>query len=127
MTNEAKRIYENKDGTPQTPIGNAYRRAFLLTLTALIAVVGVASWLFWRSTFNPLMRRSQPIGTASEPPLASTQQTAIENDSAATPSETALAPIQLSPQRMQSIGVKVGTVESKNIKDEIRFYGNVQP
>ena len=127
MTNEAKRIYENKDGRPQTPIGNAYRRAFLLTLTALIAVVGVASWLFWRSTFNPLMRRSQPIGTASEPPLASTQQTAIENDSAATPSETALAPIQLSPQRMQSIGVKVGTVESKNIKDEIRFYGNVQP
>ena len=41
-------------------------------------------------------------------------------------SDTPLAPIQLSPQRMQSIGVKVGTVESKVISDEIRSYGNVQ-
>lgn len=127
MTDETKRIHENKDATPQTRIGNAYRRAFLLTLTALIVVAGVAGWLFWRSTVNPLTRRSQPTGAASDPSRASPQQTQPDNDSAATPSETPLAPIQLSPQRMQSIGVKVGTVESKNINDEIRFYGNVQP
>jgi Cu(I)/Ag(I) efflux system membrane fusion protein/cobalt-zinc-cadmium efflux system membrane fusion protein len=46
--------------------------------------------------------------------------------SEAPPTETPVAPIQLSPQRMQSIGVTIGTVESKPVNDEIRFYGNVQ-
>ena len=37
-----------------------YRRAFLLTLVAFIAVAGVAAWLWWRSPFNPMTRRGQP-------------------------------------------------------------------
>ncbi|MGH9608538.1 MAG: efflux RND transporter periplasmic adaptor subunit, partial [Bryobacteraceae bacterium] len=37
-----------------------------------------------------------------------------------------LAPLQLSPQRMQSIGVRVGTVQSKQIHDDIRATGIVQ-
>jgi len=37
-----------------------------------------------------------------------------------------LVPIQLTPQRMQSIGVQIGKVESKPVNDELRFYGNVQ-
>src|SRR5207245_10647714 len=37
------------------------------------------------------------------------------------------AAIQLWPRRMESIGVKIGTVESKTSNDEIRLYGNVQP
>src|SRR4029077_20600267 len=40
--------------------------------------------------------------------------------------ETPLAPIQLSPQRMQSIGIVLGKVESKSVNAELRFYGNVQ-
>ena len=39
--------------------------------------------------------------------------------------QTHLAPIQLTPQRMQSIGVKFGTVAYKNVSDEIRVTGNV--
>jgi len=42
-------------------------------------------------------------------------------------SETPLNPIQLSPQRMQSIGVQIGKVQSKIVSDELRFYGNVEP
>ena len=34
-------------------------------------------------------------------------------------------PIQISPQRLQSIGVKIGTVERKPVEDEIRATGNV--
>jgi Cu(I)/Ag(I) efflux system membrane fusion protein/cobalt-zinc-cadmium efflux system membrane fusion protein len=37
-----------------------------------------------------------------------------------------LAPIQLTPQRMQSIGVVLGKVESKSVTSDLRFYGNVQ-
>jgi len=40
--------------------------------------------------------------------------------------EAPLNPIQLSPQRMQSIGIQVGQVQSKAVSDELRFYGNVQ-
>src|SRR5258708_36135257 len=40
--------------------------------------------------------------------------------------ETPLATIQLTPQRMQSIGIVLGKVESKQVNSELRFYGNVQ-
>ncbi len=43
----------------------------------------------------------------------------------AKPPETPLQPIQLSPERMQSIGVTFGKVEMLNIADEIRATGNV--
>src|SRR5437667_11634962 len=41
------------------------------------------------------------------------------------PHEVALVPIQLSPERLQSIGVRMGHVESKIVDDEIRVTGNV--
>jgi Barrel-sandwich domain of CusB or HlyD membrane-fusion/YtkA-like len=40
--------------------------------------------------------------------------------------ETPLAPVQLTPQRLQSIGVETGTVEMKNVADEIRTVGDVE-
>ncbi len=39
--------------------------------------------------------------------------------------EAPLVPIQISPQRLQSIGVKTGVVERKRVEDEIRATGNV--
>jgi RND family efflux transporter MFP subunit len=39
--------------------------------------------------------------------------------------EAALVPIQLTPERMQSIGVKTGTVEYKMLSDDIRATGTV--
>ena len=42
-----------------------YRRAFLLTMIAFIAVAGVAGWLWWRSPFNPITRNKQPTAAAS--------------------------------------------------------------
>jgi RND family efflux transporter MFP subunit len=41
-------------------------------------------------------------------------------------SEPNLAPVTLSPQRMQSIGVKTGVVEFRPIRDEIRTVGNIE-
>lgn len=114
----------------QPAAGDKYRRAFLLTLVALIAVVTAAGWLWWRSPVNPIVRRVQPASTASaatEPSQTTAPATAPSYDSASPPSETLVAPVQFSPQRMQSIGVKIGKVESKTLNDEIRSYGNVQP
>src|SRR5438105_11786749 len=97
-----------------------YRLAFLLTLIAFIAVAGVAAWLWWRSPLNPITRSKQPIVAASigsETSQPTTEATVSADGFVATQADTPLAPIQLSPQRMQSIGVKIGTVESKVISD----------
>ena len=41
-------------------------------------------------------------------------------------SEPKLAPVTLTPQRMQSIGVKTGVVERRKVQHEIRTVGNVE-
>jgi RND family efflux transporter MFP subunit len=45
---------------------------------------------------------------------------------AAPASEPNLAPVTLTPQRMQSIGVKTGVVEFRPVRDEIRTVGNIE-
>ena len=104
--------------------GEKYRRAFLLTLVALILVIGGASWMWWNSPFNPMHRVQQAAMTGTDLSQTPAQ---IAAESVAPSLDAQLAPIQLSPQRMQSIGVKIGTVESKTLSDEIRSYGTVQP
>ena len=48
------------------------------------------------------------------------------SEAAAQTAEPALAPLTLTPQRMQSIGVKTGAVERRQVEDEIRTVGNVE-
>ena len=91
--------------------GEKYRRAFLFTLIAFIAVAGVAGWLWWRSPFNPMTGKMQPAvaaGGTSETSQSAAEPTASEDGSTASQADTPVAPIQLSPQRMQSIGVEIG-------------------
>src|SRR6267154_4122584 len=92
-----------------------YRRAFLVTLLTTIVLAIVVAALWWR------LHTSRT--TQIEPPM---QSMSAERSATPSQSETALAPIQLSPQRMQSIGVQIGEVKYQTVNDEIRFYGNVQ-
>ena len=57
------------------------------------------------------------------PPQPSSMDTPIAPAPAST--EAALVPVQISAQRLQSIGVKTGKVERKSVADEIRTTGNV--
>src|ERR1700676_3011789 len=130
MTENSTMAHKHEDTRSQDLAVEKYRRAFLVALIAFIAVAGIAAWLWWRSPFNPMARGSQPTVTTSvgsEASQSTTDSTASAAGSAVPQLDSPLAPIQLSPQRMQSIGVKVGTVESKVMSDEIRSYGNVQP
>src|SRR5216683_1123086 len=114
---------------------NSYRRAFWIALTTTVVFAIVASGLWWRLSHT---------GTALQPGATSASESmdAMAQTSSANPSgseqgaagdaqtgnlqETPLAPFQLAPQRMQSIGVVLGKVESKPVNTELRFYGNVQ-
>src|SRR6202049_2865668 len=129
MTENSTMTYKHEETASQDLAVEKYRRAFLVALIAFIVVAGIAAWLWWRSPFNPMAHGSQftvTTSVGSETSQSTTDSPASAAGSTSPQSDTQLAPIQLSPQRMQSIGVKVGTVESKVMSDEIRSYGNVQ-
>jgi Cu(I)/Ag(I) efflux system membrane fusion protein/cobalt-zinc-cadmium efflux system membrane fusion protein len=114
---------------------NNYRRAFWIALTTTIVLAIVASVLWWRLSHTGTT--SQPGATSGSESMKAMSQTSSANPSGSEPGaggdpqagsmqEMPLAPIQLTPQRMQSIGIVIGKVESKPVNTELRFYGNVQ-
>ena len=93
-----------------------YRTGFLLAVVGniVLAVVLVGLWLYYRAPMPGAEMKPQiaiPSAQSTTPPQEST--------------ETALVPLQISPQRLQSIGVKTGKVERKLVEDEIHTTGNV--
>jgi len=96
-----------------------YRAAFFFTLTTTI-VLACAVGILW----------FKPAWVTAHAPAPGEHSNHAEPDSreaAEMPaSETALAPVSLTPERMQSIGVKTGAVEYKDVHDEIRTTGNVE-
>jgi len=122
--NKEIKVTKRPNDTTSQDAGGKYRRAFVLTLVALILVVGGAGWMWRTSPFNPIHGEQRTVTMTGNDLSQTPAQVAADS---APSSDTPLAPIQLSPQRMQSIGVKIGNVESRTINDEIRSYGIVQP
>jgi membrane fusion protein, copper/silver efflux system len=98
-----------------------YRTAFLVT--AAVAGVLAAALIFigWRHGFGSAPRAT---GTAAASAAVAAETSAPSPSRIAT-AESPLAPIQLSPQRLQSIGVTSAPLEIKALTDEIRAVGNV--
>jgi RND family efflux transporter MFP subunit len=98
-----------------------YRTGFLLALIGniVLAVVLVGLWLHSRA--------AKPMSNAQTKQATSSGQDSMATSMATSPASTEapLVPIQISPQRLQSIGVKTGEVERKLVEDEIRATGNV--
>jgi RND family efflux transporter MFP subunit len=114
---------------------NNYRRAFWIALTATAVLAIVASVLWWRLSHGGAS--SQPSNSSATESTKTMAQTSSANASDSEPrvagdsqagnmQETPLSPIQITPERMQSIGIVLGKVESKPVNTELRFYGNVQ-
>src|SRR5216684_3647943 len=98
-----------------------YRKGFLLALIGdiVLAVVLVGLWLHHRS--------AKPMADAQTKQANSFAQDSMSTSIATPPASTEalLVPVQISPQRLQSIGVKTGKVERKLVADEVRTTGNV--
>lgn len=105
-----------------------YQRAFRITLVIAIAFAVLAAGIWWH--FGRTPARVQTLAASTATSTSSETQSGMQGMAAqpenAPPTEVPRAPIQLSPQRMQSIGLQLGQVEYKPVSDEIRFYGNVQ-
>ena len=112
---------------------NNYRRAFWIAVTATIVLAVVASVLWWRLSHGGTPSQagnsstSQPMeAMPSSGNASSSESTALGDTQDGNLQEAPLVPIQLTPQRMQSIGIVLGKVEYKPVNSELRFYGNVQ-
>lgn len=104
-----------------------YRRAFVITLVAavVLALGLIAAW--WRLRAKLMTPQNTAAINTSSMPASSAQNGSEGTSEMPAQPEAPLNPIQLSPQRMQSIGIQIGQVQSKAVSDELRFYGNVQP
>ena len=97
-----------------------YRSAFLIAVLANLILAGFLAALWWQDHGT---RTAQKSGAPSSAPQQQAEETALKPS--AQPEQAPLAPIQLSAERLQSIGVKFGTVERKPVQDELRVTGTV--
>lgn len=108
---------------------NKYVLRTSLVWIAAIVAVGVAFYYHSRakspreSTTNLATETPGTVAPAAVGPAATPDETPSATPAQKT--QTTLAPIQLTPQRMQSIGVTTGTVEYKRLSSDIRATGNV--
>jgi RND family efflux transporter MFP subunit len=98
-----------------------YRTGFLVALIGniVLAVILVGLWLHYRA--------AKPLADMVTKSPNSTAQDSMANSMATPPASTEapLVPVQISPQRLQGIGVKTGKVERESVADEIRTTGTV--
>ncbi|HYL98908.1 MAG TPA: efflux RND transporter periplasmic adaptor subunit [Blastocatellia bacterium] len=97
-----------------------YRKAFFLTAIGNFALLALllGGWWYWRGATR--QSSSTSVAIAAPSPIQETPSESVEG-----PAHTPLAPVQLSAERLQSIGVKFGEVQRKPVQDEIRVTGNV--
>ncbi len=98
-----------------------YRNAFVFALVGNLALLAVLGGLWWRG------KQHREAEAAMQPPSTESAQSPPNGSESAAmaPHDAALVPVQLSPERLQSIGVKTGRVESRTVEDEIHVTGNV--
>src|SRR5256884_5553519 len=98
-----------------------YRNSFIFAVACNIALIAILGGLWWRSTQH---KKTEAAMAPASTEAAQNGPSGSESASMA-PHEASLVPVQLSPERMQSIGVRTGRVERKMVGDEIRATGNV--
>jgi len=98
-----------------------YRRAFILAVLGNVVLIGALAGIWWHGA---IARTAEHI-IGSQTPAVAHEAASSAPALTAAPANAPLGPVQLSPERLQSIGVKFGKVERRRVQDEIRATGNV--
>lgn len=101
-----------------------YRKAFLTALAVNVVLAAGLGRLGWRVYQLRRAHSATPVASPVSEPAASAQEGAAVQVVSST--ETPLSPVQLSPERLQSIGVRTGIVELKDVQDDVRVTGDVE-
>jgi RND family efflux transporter MFP subunit len=106
-----------------------YRIGFFIVLGIAILLAGAIGYLLPYPQGLHLHASMSHVSGSSAEPMSGSPSGPPSNPSQPAPptsSEPNLAAVSLTPERMQSIGVKTGVVEYKQVHDEIRTTGNVE-
>ena len=95
-----------------------YRIGFFTALAVNLLLLGGAGVLWWRS-HSAAASRIAPAAAASAP------RASVRAGSGGPSQESPLAPVPISSQQLQRIGVKIGEVRRKSVSDVIRTTGSV--
>jgi RND family efflux transporter MFP subunit len=98
-------------------------RTSLVWFVVLAVAAGIWVYRFHAEKQQPAMTMSddvQPVAAGASPDSKEPMSSMPEQKMG-----TPLAPVQLTPERMQSIGVQTGTVEYKQLSDDMRVTGTV--
>jgi RND family efflux transporter MFP subunit len=98
-----------------------YKNAFLIAVAVCLALAVALAYV--ASKIHRHVPEQASIVAAQGPPA--TEQPGTSTATSPATSATQLAPVQLSPQRLQAIGVTTATVEMRTISNELRVPGNV--
>ncbi|MGB9148480.1 MAG: efflux RND transporter periplasmic adaptor subunit, partial [Acidobacteriaceae bacterium] len=100
-----------------------YRKPFFAALSVCILLAaGLAYVTLHRNHSVPVQNPADPV-VAQGPAVSS--QPAASADPLRSSSDPELAPLQLSPQRLQEIGVTTAVVQRKDVNDHLQVPGNV--
>jgi Cu(I)/Ag(I) efflux system membrane fusion protein/cobalt-zinc-cadmium efflux system membrane fusion protein len=110
-----------------------YRGAFFATLAISVGLNVALGWVWWRAHPVTIRHTAHPALTSN---AGNRTETGVEEresqaeSASGTPAQSnapaPLGPVQLSPQRLQSIGMRTGTVELKEVQDDVRATGDVE-
>jgi len=104
-------------------------RTSLVWMVALAILAGI--WAYRSHSKNQAHAMNMAMSSDVQPiaagPTADTAKPASSMPGMSMPEskDAALVPVELTPERMQSIGVKIGTAEFKQLSDDIRATGTV--
>src|SRR5262245_19049801 len=98
-----------------------YRKAFVFALVGNFILVLVFAGFWWHSSHQKKKEMMMPPAPndATAPSPSGLQSAEMASHDAT------LVPVQHSPERLQSIGDRMGRVERKSVGDEVRVTGNV--
>ena len=98
-----------------------YRKAFIFVLVGNVTFIGVLAGFWWRSHHpNGTKTATAPAATPATPNRRQVPPLVYRRR----PRRRRSSPVQLSPERLQSIGVKFGVVERKDIERRNPRNGN---
>ena len=101
----------------------AYQLALVASIAVCVLLAATLLYIFMHRNPAALAESSQDPVVARGPEM--TSKPMQPGDAAPAGTEPALAPVQLSPQRLQEIGVTTATVTFKNMNDDLSVPGNV--
>src|ERR1700744_105570 len=106
-------------------------RTSLVWMAVLAVLAGIWTYRFHSKSVPQMIKTNTPMSGDVQPvaagPVSDMEKPASSMPGMSMPESkaAALVPVQLTPERMQSIGVKTGTVEYKQLSDDIRATGTV--